>query len=204
MGSAQATSVAIPAHQADDVICLFVRAASNTPAPKPTASGTVPDWTLAQSAGANTLALVSAWTRATAATTTSGTWTGASHLCVIVFRPDAGKRLSVGASAVGNANNTQTVVYPALTLTVLDGTSWGVRCGTRSVAVASLGAAPTNWIHRISQPAATPIIVVSTRGGLTAHPTADSVATAGTNAASRAHTLEVLEQVKQQPMVTIA
>jgi hypothetical protein len=200
--SAAATSVAMPTHAAGDVIFMFVRAASNTAPPKPTASGTVPNWTVAQTAGANTLALVTAWVVATASTTTTGTWTGASHLCVLVLRPDTGKILNVGSSAVGNANNTQTIVYPALTVSTTTGTSWGVRCGTRGVAVAAVGTAPTNWTQRVIQPA-TPLMSVHTRAALLAHPVADTVTTSGTNAAARAHTVEVMEQVAQQRMVTI-
>lgn len=203
--SAAATSVAIPAHQAGDLIFVFTRAASNTAPTKPTASGTVPNWNVPQTAGANTLALSSAWFIATAATTTTGAWTGASHICVLVLRPDSGKVLGVGVSSVGSANNTQTIVYPAVTLTTLGGSSGGVRCGTRGVAVTAVGTAPTNWTAQIVQPAgAGALMSVHTRAALTANPVADTVTTSGTNAASRAHTLEVTEQPKQQPMVNIA
>lgn len=199
------TSVAIPTHAVGDLILVFTRAASNTAPTKPTASGTVPNWNVPQTAGANTLALSSAWFIATASTTTTGAWTGASHICVLVLRPDASKQLGVGPSSVGNGNNLQTIVYPALTLSTLDGTSWGVRCGTRGVAVAAVGTAPTGWTQRIVQPA-TPLMSVHTRASLTGNPVADTVTTSGTNSAYRAHTIEVTEQfiVTQQPMVTIA
>jgi hypothetical protein len=199
-GSAAATSVTIPAHALGDVLCVFVRAASNTAPPKPTASGTVPNWTVAQTAGANTLALVTAWVVATATNHTTGAWTGASHICVLVLRPATGKLLSVGGSQVGSGNNTQTIIYPALTLTTLAGTSWGVRCGTRGVAVTAVGTAPTNWTAQVAQPAgASALMSVHTRASLTGNPAADTVTTSGTNAAYRAHTVEVTEASSQQP-----
>jgi hypothetical protein len=204
--SAAATSVAIPTHAAGDLIFVFTRNAAATVPTKPTAGGTVPNWNVPQSATANTLSLVSAWFVATAATTTTGAWTGATHICVLVLRPAGGKQLSVPAtSAVGNANNTQTIVYPAATILTLAGTSWGVRCGTRTVAITAVGTAPTNWTNQIVQPAAAgALMAVHTRASLTANPTADTVTTTSSNAASRAHTLEVTEADMPQPMVTIA
>ena len=198
--SAAATSVAIPAHAAGDLIWVFTR---GTAVPtKPTASGTVPNWTVPQAAAANSVALSSAWCVATAANHTTGTWTGATHICVLVLRPDAGKVLGFGASATGNGNNTQTIIYPALTLVTLDGTSWGVRVGTRGVAVAAVGNAPTNWTQQIVQPA-TPLMSVHTRAALVANPVADTVTVTSSNAAYRAHTIGVTERAAQQPMVTI-
>lgn len=206
--SAAAATVAIPTHAVGDLILVFTRNASATVPTKPTASGTVPNWTLAQSATANTLSLVSAWFVATASTTTTGAWTGATHICVLVLRPDAAKKLSVDPlSSVGNGNNTQTLIYPALTLTFTNGTSWGVRCGTRTVAITAVGTAPTNWTQRIVQPAAAAALMsVHTRAALTANPVADTVTVTSSNAAYRAHTIEVTEQalVTQQPMVTVA
>ena len=199
-GPGTGTSAAIPAHQAGDLLLVFARAASNTAPPKPAVAGTVPNWNVAQSAGANTLALVSAWFLATAANHTTGTWTGASHLCVLVLRPDGGQVLSVSGSSVGNGNNTQTLIYPALTLATLAGTSWGVRCGTRGVVDTDVINVPTNWTN---QTAAGAIMAVHTRAALVASPIADSVAVPGTNSAYRAHTLEVTERPAQQPVVTI-
>jgi hypothetical protein len=203
--SAATTSVAIPTHTAGDVLLVFARAASNTAPTVPASGGTVPAWATAQSAGANTLALITAYFVATAANHTTGTWTGAAHLCVLVLRPDAGMVLSYGTSASGNGNNTQTIVYPALSFGNLTGSSWGVRCGTRGVAVTAVGAAPNNWVNQIIQPAgASALMSVHTRASITANAVADTVTTTGTNAPYRAHTVEIREAPKQQPMVTIA
>lgn len=203
--SAAATNVAIPTHQAGDLLMVFTRGTAAVPS-KPVAAGTVPNWNIPQAAIANSIGLSSAWFVATAANHTTGAWTNATHICVLVLRPGAGRRLNVSAnSTTGNANNTQTIVYPAITLSTLVGTSWGVRCGTRTTADSEVANAPTNWTNQIVQPAsAGALMAVHTRSILTVNPTSDSVTTAGTNAASRAHTIEVTEQIIPQPMVSIA
>ena len=193
--SAAATSVTIPAHAIGDLLLVFVRRASNSVATKPTATGTVPNWVVAQGAGANTLALTSAWFVATATNHTTGAWASGSHICVLVLRPDSGLVLSVGASATTNAATTQTIVYPALALSTTAGTSWGVRCGTRVTADSEVANPPTSWTNQSVQPAAAgALMAVHTRAALVANPIADTVTTAGTSAAYRAHTIEVTER----------
>lgn len=188
--AAAATSIAIPAHAVGDIIIISARAASNTPAAIPTAGGTVPTWTTIQSAGANTLALTTVYAIATATNHTSGTFTNASNLVVTVLRGD--RTLSVGASNSANGNNVQNIVYPALTLQKTGGSSWGVRFGTRGTGHANVATAPTGWTNRASTPA-TPVLAGHTRADLVANPTADTVATGTTNAAYRAHTVEIKE-----------
>ena len=201
--SAAATSVAIPAHQPGDLILVFTRRASNTTVTKPTASGSVPPWADIQAgAGANTLALRGAGYVAHRSDHTTGVWGSAAHIIVLVLRPDAGKILSLGPSAVGSGNNTQTIIYPALTLADADGSSWVVRCGTRTVAVTAVGTAPTNYTQQAVQPAgASALMSVHTRAGVTANPTADTVSTTGTNAAYRAITAEIREDTAPAPTV---
>jgi hypothetical protein len=199
--SAAATSVAIPAHVAGDLVWVFTRGTTAAPT-KPAVAGTVPNWNVPQTGFANTIGLNSAWFVATGATTTTGTWTNATHICVLVLRPDSGKVLTVPTSSTNNVANSQSMIYPALTLSTTSGTSWGVRCGTRGVAVAAVGTAPTGWTAQVAQPAV-PLMSVHTRAALVANPVADTVATAGTNSGSRLHTLEVTERAAQQPMVTI-
>jgi hypothetical protein len=199
-GSAAATSVAIPAHQAGDMILIFARGTAAAPS-VPAAGGTVPAWATLQTGLANAIGLTVCAFVATAANHTSGTWTNATHIGVLVLRPTAGTVLSTAAarSAVGSGNNTQTIVYPALTLADADGSSWAVRCGTRTVAVTAVGTAPTNYTNQIIQPAgASALMSVHTRAGVTTNPAADTVSTTGTNAAYRAVTVEVLEVVPTQ------
>jgi len=201
VASAAATSVAIPAHQPGDLICVFVRRASNTWPTVPTAGGTVPSWLPTQFGGANTLSMGGWYAVATASNHTTGAWTNADQIIVLVLRPDAGKVLTVNAGAAGvtSGNNTQTIIYPALVLQKTDGTSWVVRCGTRGVAVSTVATAPTNYTNRAVQPAgASALIAVHTRAGVTSNPTQDTVSTTGTNAAYRAISFEVLEGFSAQ------
>lgn len=185
------TSVAIPAHQPGDMILVMARGTSAAPS-VPAASGTVPTWLTEQSGLANSIGLTSVGAVATRSDHTTGTFTNATHIAVLVLRPDTGKSLVLGGSSSGNGNNTQTIVYPALTLT--PGGLHGVRVGTRTVAVAAVGTAPAGWTNQLIQPAgASALMSVHTRLGLPGNPTADSVSTAGTNAAYRAHTIEVRE-----------
>ena len=194
-GSAAATSVAIPAHQAGDVILIAARGTAAAPS-VPAAGGTVPTWTTLQSGLANAVGLTVVAAKATAANHTTGVFTNATHVAVLVLRASAGNQLDFAAarSSVGNGNNTQTIVYPALTFADLDGSSFGVRVGTRGVAVTAVGTAPSGWTAQVVQPTgAGALMSVHTRSAVVANPTADSVSTAGTNSAYRAVTIEVQE-----------
>jgi hypothetical protein len=193
--SAATTSVAIPAHQPGDMILVFAR---GTVAPTiPTAGGTVPAWGTLQSSAQFSIALTCVFFVATGSTTTTGTFTNATHIAVLVIRPAANRQLTTAAarSAVGGANNATTIIYPALTLAKTDGTSMGVRIGTRVTAATQLATAPTNWTNQTQQPATTPALVVHTRAALAANPVADTVTAGAANAAYRAVTVEVQESV---------
>lgn len=191
------TSAAIPAHQAGDMILVFTRGTAALPS-IPAAGGTVPTWTSPQGAIANGIALCSAYAIATASNHTTGTWTNAAHICVLVLRPDSGKVLTLGATSSGNANNTQTIVYPALTCQVVDGSSLAVRVGTRTVADSEIANVPGTYVLQTVQPAgASALMAVFTRAVI-ANQTAGTVTTAGTNAPYRAHTIEVKEQLAAQ------
>ena len=190
--SAAAGSVAIPAHQPGDLILVFTKAGTTISA-IPAAGGTVPTWTSLQAATANALGLRSAYAFATATTTTTGTWTNATHIIVLVLRPDSGKALGIGASSTGNANNQTSITYPALTLQAADGTSFGVRAGVRVSAASGQAVAPTNWTNQRQEPTgSTGLLFVHTRAALAANPTADQV-TGLSSQAYRAHTIEVRE-----------
>lgn len=193
--SAAATSVAIPAHAAGDLIIVAARGTAAAPS-VPAAGGTVPAWATLQSGLANSMGLTVVAFVATAATTTTGAFTNATHIAVLVLRPTAGQKLQTAAarSAVQNGNNTQTIIYPALAMNDLDGSSFGVRIGTRGVAITAVGTAPAGWTNQIIQPAgASALMSVHTRAAITANPTADTVTTTSSNAAYRAVTIEVEE-----------
>lgn len=193
--SAAAATVALPAHQVGDMIIVVARRANNTAASVPAPGGTVPVYQSVQSAGANTVALTTVAAVATANNHTCGTFTNADQIIVIIVRTDQlgvdETELRIGGSATGNGNNAGNIVYPALTLQAIDGTSAGVRAAAR-------GAAPTNaaipnWTIAYSQPSgATSLLNLAVRIGLVANIVADTV-TQAPNAAFRAHTVEVRE-----------
>ena len=200
---AQATSVLLPAHAAGDLILLFAQRNSNAAPTTPAAGGTVPAWTVAQGAtGANAQSIKFAWALATAPDTTTGVWTNTGQLAVLILRPDTGKVLAVGPSSTGTAPTTQTIVYPALTLSTLAGTSWGVRAGSRGATDTEVANPPSGWTNRIVQ---NNQLAVHTLASITSNPTSDTVATTGTDASYRAYTIEVTETslVTQQPMAMI-
>jgi hypothetical protein len=195
--SAAATSVAIPAHAVGDLIIVSARGTAAAPS-VPAASGTVPAWQTLQSGLANSMGLTVVSFVATATTTTTGTFTNATHICVLVLRPAANKKLQTAAarSSVGNGNNTQTIIYPALTLNNGGGasTSVGVRVGTRGVAITAVGTPPSGWTNQSIQPAgASALMSVHTLNPVASNPTADTVTTTSSNAAYRAVTVEVEE-----------
>jgi hypothetical protein len=106
--AAQATTTAIPSHQAGDLIFIF--AGRNATAPATVPSG----WVQAGSAGASGSSVASGWKIAKSSSETSGTWTNASVLFCAVYRADTG--LLAFSTAAGGANATGTSVsFPALT-----------------------------------------------------------------------------------------
>ena len=72
------------------MIIVFARGTAASPT-APSAGGTVPTWLAIQSAIANGIGMRSGYCIATGSTHTSGTWTNATHICVLVLRPDAGQ-----------------------------------------------------------------------------------------------------------------
>jgi hypothetical protein len=123
--SVAATSIAIPAHVAGDLIVIWAyRDGSTTPPTVPAAAGTVPAFTTIDGpVGANSCAAVCAWAVATGTTDTSGTWTNATGLSVEVWRgagsPPIGGHAQSGASVASGGN----IAIPAITPTDASGNS---------------------------------------------------------------------------------
>jgi hypothetical protein len=149
-GSAYATSVTIPTHQAGDIIVIYARAGGNnvgtTP---PTAGGTVPTWTQIVQGGASGFGISRAYfCVATTDSHTSGTFTNASGMTVAVVRRASG----IGASA-GLQQVTQSPwIAPAVTLTKSNNTSvvlhffgWG---DTVNAAPTTFSAGPQGYTQR--------------------------------------------------------
>lgn len=123
--SAAANSIAIPAHQAGDLIVVWAyRDGNTTPPTVPAAGGTVPSFTVIDNpTGANTNSAVCAYAVAAGTTDTSGTWTNATGMSVEVWRgagsPPIGGHAQSGGSVASGGN----IAIPAITLTDNSGSS---------------------------------------------------------------------------------
>lgn len=120
-GSAYATSITIPTHQAGDILVVYARAGGSSVIPvAATASGTVPTWTQIVQAGASGFGISRAYyCVATTSSHTSGTWTNASGMIAAVVRRASG----IGGSAGLQAANQAPWTAPGVTLTKANNTS---------------------------------------------------------------------------------
>lgn len=186
VGSASGTgaTLALPPHQAGDMIIFAARRANNT---QPTLAA---GWTAIYNvAGANTLSLTTAWRIATDSTTPTPTFTNADQVACIVLRGNA--PLSAGPANTGNANNATNIAYPALSGVIANGTSMGVRIGARGTAATGQIAAPPGWTNRVNQPpTGNSFLGIHTMAELGGNITAATVTQTGSTP-YRAHTFEV-------------
>ena len=110
VGSAEANanSIAIPTHQVNDTVLFFVYRDNST------ASPTIPSdcQVVHQSTMGSFGYLIAAYKVAATTTETSGTWTNASHIAVMVFRGDTDTLVIPEAFASNSATSTS-VTYGA-------------------------------------------------------------------------------------------
>lgn len=99
---ANADSIAIPAHQVNDTLLFFVYRDNNT------ASPTIPsDCQVVHQAAMGSFGyLIAAYKVADTTSETSGTWTNASHMAVMIFRGDADTLVIPEAFATNSATST--------------------------------------------------------------------------------------------------
>jgi hypothetical protein len=134
--SAAATSAALTATQAGDLIVVCAYQNNNDTAPS-LASG----YTNIANGGANTNAMRIAYKFSPGGETTTGTWTNATAVGAIVYRGvDVGP---IGANAAGNNSGT-TLTYSTVSLERTDGTSWIAGCG-------GMVATPADQAHSVNQ-----------------------------------------------------
>lgn len=175
-GTSAASTITIPTHQVGDLI--VIHAANSAASTKPTVPATFTSITTTTTTGA--FGTACGYRIATATTTTSGTWTNADRMMVVVYR---------GVSAVGNtasdANSLANVnmSYPAVTFAVSSGTSWALALG-QTKGVQSPGTPGSNT----SRTSGTTYNLSDTSGGVTGWST-----TATTLAASSLWATVVIE-----------
>jgi len=181
LATASATTITIPAHQAGDFIIISASRANNT-------GPTIPSgWTQIQRAGANTLSLSTGYRIATGSSETSGTWTDATRLICMVYRPLYNGVLSLGASATANGSTTLQN-YPALTLAASNGKSAVIYTLTRAN-TSGVTTPPTNWTH-VGGISTAPAARAHERFELSSNPTSQNV-TGLTSGAYRTHAIEI-------------
>lgn len=173
--SATATSVAIPAHTAGDLLLLFAYRDDNNNYPtKPSASGTVPTWLDINSGHNNDNCNLTCYCVATADNHTTGTWTNATGIVVVVITGQQATSPIGGNATSGSSAQNQAVAPAISTLTRTDGTS-GVIAFVGHRTVTAWGAAPTGYTRLTS---AATSVCCNSRNVTTSAPSMTQTATA--------------------------
>lgn len=140
------TSATLPAFNVGDVAIVHVfRDGSST---APTTPG---GWTVHKTQASSVVAVLVAASRVLqAGDTTTGTWTNATSCVVMVYRGAKVAGGPIGGSAASAAGPSATITYPAVTMTVTDGTSWVIGGAGDAVPAATTETAPTGMTNRAS------------------------------------------------------
>lgn len=180
------TSATPPAHVAGDVLLAFAHRDGNTTAPSLPAG-----WTDLGSSGANVNSSRLGFKVATSSGETSGTWTNATGLVVLVYRGCAAGD-PIG-DVVGAGSSSLVISYPALTMQVSDGSSWAVGvAGHRSADAVGFDSPPSGMSNRAyQQDAAATLIGNDTAGGVSSW-SAQTVTATGTSGGWRSWSVELL------------
>lgn len=177
----------LPAHQAGDFfIALAKRAGSSTPPAIPIANG----WAEVASGGANALGYALATLTARNASETCGTFTSATGLTILQYRPSSGYALAVGGFQPGFASSSLTVPTPTVSFIDQDGTSWCISMmGHNSTDLTGLSTPPTGMTNRSTL--ASNSMAASDTGGPVFSWTSRSVTYTGTAGAYRSFAIEL-------------
>ncbi|MGH9643218.1 MAG: hypothetical protein ACRD3Q_12435 [Terriglobales bacterium] len=157
---AKATTVTIPATSANDLILMVAyRSGVNTLATVPAAGGTVPTWNVISPAtGTGNSEGVGVYWATAAGSDTSGTWTSASYLSVVVLRGTASGAAAIGGadSSLATGINTPYYTIPAITQVDTSGASALVGFAFQVVTSAhGWSAAPAGYTQRWTGASAT-------------------------------------------------
>ena len=179
-------SATITGIQSGDIVLAFAYRDGNTTAPTLPSSPTA--WNDISSSGGNSNSSRIAWFRATGTSVDSGTFTNATSVVLLAYRGCVASGSPIGVSAGGGAQSTN-VSYPALSLTVTDGSSWVVGFAGHRSTNTSLETPPSTWQNRSSVVDATDEAAGhDSDGGLTSW-SATTVSVGGTSSGWRSWTL---------------
>jgi hypothetical protein len=153
--SAAGTSVAIPTHIANDVIFLFAHRHNGAAPTSPGAPWTTIDTVVTGGSGANQSGIF-AWARAAAPGTTTGTWTNATDVQVIVLRGVRAAGNPYGNYTMDGENTSRAYIrYAAVNLTAGQSGQWIAAFGAKNTTQAetAVANAPTGMTNHSSAPA---------------------------------------------------
>ena len=178
----------LPTHQAGDFfIALAVRSGTSNPPTVPTANGWVEATT---PGGANSLGFALATLTADSNSETTGTFTNATGLTILQYRPASGYRLELGGIQPAFSGSTLTVSTPTLTFIDQGGTSWAISImGHRSTDLTGVTTPPAGMTNRVAFTGNT--MAASDTNGPVLQWQNQSVTYGGTASAYRAFALEL-------------
>lgn len=200
--------LAMPAHSPGDLLIMFayrytVNSTSGlTPPTTPAQSGTVPAWTTisantgnSYTSGANTHynSLKVAYAVATANNHSSGSWTNANLVAVLVVSSAAASPIG-GNAETGGDTTTSTLTAPAVTMSKSDGTSLLIHAYTPAFASSlTWSAAPTGYTQILTRAASNVAAAILTKNVSTSDGAVDQAITRDANIRPyRAATIEIL------------
>lgn len=156
-GGADAATVAIPTHQAGDMIIIVAGRYDAATAPSLPAGWTeiVSDTV---SAGGFSLGYRVGYKFATAGSETSGTWTNATRMAVAVYR----NAVSIGNIAASKATDSSRITWPALSLDSPPGLVLGFAA---HAAAAGSGSPPAGYTFRGMAPSSSARAIIMDTGG---------------------------------------
>lgn len=181
------TSIAsMPTHQAGDLLLAFAFRDGSTSAPtRP--SG----WTNIASSGGNTCSICCAYKVAASGSETSGTWTSATSLIIVVYRGQRSAGTPIGAFAHTGGASTS-ITYPAITLWHTTGSSWvSGFAGHRSANVA-IETAPSGMTNVTSVSDATDEAAAHDTNAAVSSWSPAAASVGGTSSGWRSITVEIL------------
>lgn len=141
------TTITLPTHAPGDLIFIGASTSANSAITTPTAGGTVPTWVNIDASNDGNGGIKTAYAIATAANHTSGTWTNAGELAVIVIR---GQSTSpIGGHIINSSTSTGPgVTAPSITLRNSTGTA--LQLYLHSGGFSSWSTAPAGYTRRVS------------------------------------------------------